>query len=202
MKEDDANIPEWAREYPPADITPAEFEEWVGGLLAVVESDLEDLRVTLHDRVEGVEGTYEFDATIRYRWAGFEFLVIVEAKRHTNSIKRELVQVLHSKIQSVGAHKGVMISTSPFQSGAMEYAKVHGIALVSLTEGRFTFETKAVTAPPALSREEAKERFGIPTFVGHSFAPSDSPGSTVTLISPEHPEYIKKLLLAVPSASD
>ena len=51
-----------------------------------------------------------------------EFLIVVEAKKHRYPIKRELVQVLHSKIQSVGAHKGVMVSTAPYQNGALDSA--------------------------------------------------------------------------------
>src|SRR2546423_13099940 len=116
--------------YPTPDITSREFEDWVGAVFASASPDLEDLRVTIHDRIRGTDGSFTLDATVRYRWAGLDFLVVVEAKLHTNPIKRELVQVLLSKVQSVGAHKGVMISTAPFQQGAIEFAKVHGIALV------------------------------------------------------------------------
>jgi hypothetical protein len=42
-----------------------------------------------------------------------DFLMLVEAKRHKNPIKRELVQVLHSKLRSVGAHKAAMIAPRP-----------------------------------------------------------------------------------------
>jgi Restriction endonuclease len=56
--------------------------------------------------VEGRDGTYDFDATVRYELAGVAFLILVEAKLHKNPIKRETVQVLHQKLQSVGAQKG------------------------------------------------------------------------------------------------
>lgn len=82
-------------------------------------------------------GTFDFDATARYQFAGMSFLVLVEAKLHKNPIKRELVLVLYQKILSVGAHKGVMVSTAPYQAGAVAFAKTHGIALVTVTEGRF-----------------------------------------------------------------
>lgn len=198
MKDEESETANLIKRYPPADITPAEFEEWVAELFKAVAPGLDGLHVTLGERVEGVDGTYDFDATVRYRWAGLEFVVVVEAKRHTNPIKRELVQVLHSKIQSIGAHKGVMISTAPFQRGALDFAKVHGIALVSVTEGRFTYETKAATSAPVLSREKAKELFDLPMFVGHSYGPGDTKESTtVTLISTEYPEYIRELLLGI-----
>jgi Restriction endonuclease len=186
-------------QYPPADITPAQFEVYVSELLGSTESQLDKLAVTLHETIAGTDGSYDFDATVRYEFAGMAFLVLVEAKRHANPIKRELVQVLHQKIQSVGAHKGVMVSTAPYQSGALTFAKTHGIALVTVTEGRFTYETKAFDKPAPVTREEARKFFGIPTFVGHCYGPGSKPRFTsVTLMSPEYPEYVAKHLLGLP----
>lgn len=76
------------------------------------------------------------------------FLVLVEAKRHANPIKRELVQVLHDKRQSVGAQKAAMIATAPYQRGALDYAKTHGITLATVTEGRFIYATRSAYPTP------------------------------------------------------
>jgi hypothetical protein len=196
---DESDLSDFLQPYPPADITPREFEEWVTEVLASGGERLDQMRVEIHERVTGIDGSYDFDATARYRWAGLDFLIVVEAKRHANPIKRELVQVLQSKVQSVGAHKGVMISTARFQRGAIEFAKRHGIALVSVTEGRFTFETRGAAPQPALSREAARE-FGLPPFVGFCYGPGDTPASTTsTLISTEYPDYIRELLLGAPA---
>lgn len=92
--------------YPHPAITPAEFEQFVAGeLLGAAGSEVADLVVTPHEKITGVDGAYDFDTTVRYRFAGMAFLVIVEAKLHRNPIKREQVQVLQQKIHSVGAHK-------------------------------------------------------------------------------------------------
>ena len=85
----------------------------------------------------GVDGSYDVDGTVRFRWGDLDFLVVIEAKYHRNPIKRDVVQVLHSKVQSVGAHKVVLVATAPFQRGALNFAKAYGIALVTVTEGRF-----------------------------------------------------------------
>jgi hypothetical protein len=194
---DDDDVLMW---YPPADITPSEFEEWAAGVFESARTSLDDITVTIHDRITGTDGAFDFDATVRYRWAGIDFIVIVEAKRHKNPIKRELVQVLHSKMLSVGAHKGVMFSTSGFQRGAVEFAKKHGIALVTVTEGRFLYETRSADHRPALTREEAKDFWNLPTFAGHYIEPGDTPGETrLTLIDTHHPEYVRDLLLSVPT---
>lgn len=187
--------------YPSAEITPAEFETFVTSLFDAVESTglVTNLRVQNHEVVRGVDGQYDFDATVRYELAGMDFLVLVEAKRHSNPIKRELVQVLHQKLQSVGAQKAILISMAPFQTGALEFALIHGVALVTVTEGRFTFETKSATSSPILTRAQASERYGIASFVGHGYSQGDTPGSVgVKVMSPRYPKYLAEHLLAGP----
>ena len=198
----DASIARATAHYPPAEITPGEFEEFVAQLLGSAKPVVDHLAVTLHDKIEGPDGAYDFDATVRYQLAGMSFLVLVEAKRHKNPIKRELVQVLHQKVQSVGGHKGVMISTAPYQIGAVKFAKAHGVALVTVTEGLFTFETRAMLPTSAISREEAAERFKVPTFVGHYCGPGGTPDPTrVWRLSPEdrgYRQYVAEFLLGRP----
>ncbi|MFL6072455.1 MAG: restriction endonuclease [Mycobacteriales bacterium] len=184
MIEDDRGV---AR-FPPPAITPGQFEEFVAGeLLGAAGPEVDDLAVTLHDKVVGVDGAYSFDATVRYRFAGMAFLVVVEAKLHRNPIKRELVQVLHQKVHSVGAHKGVMVATSPYQAGAVEFATAHGIALVTVTEGRFVFTTRTSTtgAPPA--------------FVAHYDGGPGTRGLVLSADDDDHPGCVAEFLLGRPS---
>jgi hypothetical protein len=138
----------------------------------------EGFQVTLHDKIEGPDGVYDFDAVARFELGGMRFLLLVEAKRHTNPIKRELVQVLRAKLQSVGAQKAAMIATAPYQRGALDYALAHWIALATITEGRFTLETKALDKPPPLTREQAAELYRLPTFAAHAYTRGEQPGRT------------------------
>ena len=187
-------------QYPSADMTAREFENFVADAFEQATPYVDDLRVTLHDTVEGTDGTYDFDATIRYTLAGMDFLVVVEAKRHSYPIKREAVQALHSKLESVGAQKGVLVSTAPFQNGALEFALVHGIALVKVTEGRFTYETKSSARTRLLSRGEALRILGLPTFVGHCYRTGSEPGSIACTVVTGQPEDAARLLLGVQPA--
>jgi hypothetical protein len=185
-------------QYPAAQITPAEFEEFTTSLFTALEEtgSITDLRVQSHEIIKGVDGTYDFDATVRFRIADMEFLILIEAKCHKNPIKRELVQVLHQKLQSVGANKAVLVSTAPFQRGAVEFAITHGVALVTVTEGRFTYLVRHGGKSDPLTREEAAESLGVPLFVGHGYSAGDKPGSVrVTEISPEYPDYLAEHLL-------
>ncbi|MEV3924259.1 restriction endonuclease [Actinomadura coerulea] len=187
---------------PPAasrpDITPAEFEEFVADrLLGSAAPHVSGLSVTLHEKVAGADGTYDLDATVRYGFAGMDFLVVVEAKHHRNPIKRELVQVLHQKVQSVGAHKGVMVSTATYQSGAVAFARAHGIALVTVTDGRFLFETR--DAAPA---EGSAGSGGSPFIVRCHGLPGRRPGTSRSeLMVPDDDDYSRQVaesLLGLP----
>lgn len=187
-------IDRWIGTRPPAEnMSAAEFECFVAELLEAGSPGLANYEVRTHEVIRGVDGEYDFDTTVRFSVLGMDYLVLIEDKHHAHPIKREQVQVLHQKLQSVGAQKAVMISTAPFQRGAIEFAKTRGIALVMVSEGRFTFETRAAVPRPTMSREEVRQRYGIPTFVAVCFGLGDTPGSTmITTIDPDDTERIQK----------
>jgi len=188
--------------YPDPDASPADFERFVADLFRVAEPQVKSFSVVEHDVTLTPDGKYDLDTTIRFELLGAHFLVLVEAKMHKNPIKRDLVQILHQKIQSIGAHKGILVSTSRFQAGAVQYALSHGIALVKVTEGRFIYETRSREDSPPLSQEGARE-LEIPQLVGHHYHPGKGEGSIgVTLISPEYPKYVLELLAASDSDID
>ena len=70
---------------------------------------------------------------------GIKYTTLIECKHYKNSISREKVQVLYDKIRQTGANKGILISTSNFQSGAIQYASEHGIALIQITDDKMDF---------------------------------------------------------------
>ena len=74
---------------------------------------------------------------------GVEFKVICECKRYKSSVNREKVVILADKIKSLGAHKGILLSTSSFQSGAIQYAKEHGIALIQVFDNNLAHYSHA-----------------------------------------------------------
>jgi Restriction endonuclease len=194
----DDDIARATAHHPPADITPLEFEEFVVELLGATRDHVEGLTVRLHDKIQGVDGQYDFDATVRFRFGGMDFLVVVEAKRHKNPIKRELLQVLHDKMRSVGGQKAAMIATAPYQRGALVYAATHGIALATLTEGRFLFETRSALPEPTLTRDEARDRYGLPTFAVQTYKSNDTSRSIrVSTLSTDDPPGIVEALFGV-----
>ncbi|OLT04002.1 hypothetical protein BJF77_17465 [Kocuria sp. CNJ-770] len=184
--------------YPPADMSPADFERFVVETLRSINQDVDDLKVTLHELVKTSDGTYDMDATMRFRLGGMDFLVLVEAKKHTHLIKREIPQILHQKVQSSGAQKGLIVSTTPFQRGALDFAKTHGIALVTVTEGRFIFETRSAMPRPLMTSQEAIERYDLPTFIAQAYRPTpEGKGTRVTLLDQRDPEHLVEVLTDV-----
>lgn len=132
-----------------AEISPAQFEDLVVEILKQAGQGTPGFTVTLHDRVTAADGTYDLDATVRYELAGMSFVVVVEAKRHKHTIKRQAVVNLHQQVQSIGAHKGLMIATARYQKGAIKYANAHGIALATIAERQPARGTHpAVIGPP------------------------------------------------------
>jgi restriction system protein len=128
----------------PPTLTPTEFERLVTRILEEEGVGLAEFRATHQDKIVASDGTYKFDATARFEALGASFLVLVECKHQRRPIEREVLEVLHDKLGSVGAHKGMVFSTSPFQRGAVTYARKHGIALVQFVDGRTIYRAKAL----------------------------------------------------------
>ncbi|KPB75020.1 restriction endonuclease [Pseudomonas syringae pv. tomato] len=125
-------------------ITATEFERLVRDWILKQGGELTSLEVTHDVKVEAHDSTYQIDVLAKFQaFAGAEFIVLIECKKYRNAVERELVQVLHDKVRSVGAHKGMLFTTTGFQSGAIKYAKAHGIALVSIIEGAATYQTRS-----------------------------------------------------------
>jgi restriction system protein len=72
--------------------------------------------------------------------------VLIECKHEQRKVERQAVQVLHAKMVSTGAQKGMLFSVAGFQAGAIEYATVHGIALVQMAKGSSTWFTRSFGA--------------------------------------------------------
>lgn len=133
------------------ELTPEEFERTVRDILEKGGASLDSFVTRHRENVAGTDGSYEIDVTARFKALGADFLVLVECKHHKSRIKREMVQVLYDKVQSTGAQKGMLFASTGFQSGAIEYARVHGIALVRLADGTtawLTLSRESIPKPP------------------------------------------------------
>ena len=112
-------------------VSPLEFEQFCTETIKAyaLKEGLKDFEIKHNQKVETPDSTYQIDILTEYRALGCKNVVIVECKRYSRSIERALVAELYAKVQSIGAQKGILISTSGFQSDAVKFANAHGIAL-------------------------------------------------------------------------
>ena len=78
---------------------------------------------------EGAKGTYEVDASARIRFDEMSLLFLVECKHWSRAVPQDVILSMKSKIEDLGAHKGIIVSDGGFQSGAIKLARANGIAL-------------------------------------------------------------------------
>jgi restriction system protein len=178
------------RSKPLASLTPKEYELAVKGILDATGEGLPEYRSWHLHPVEGVDGEYVIDVLVTFSALGAKFTVFVECKHEARRSEREDVQTLKDKVASAGAQKGMLFSLSGFQSGAIAYADVHGIALIQLADGMSMWHTRSAgpTTPPS-------SWVSLPKYVGWW-----QHGNMFTALTPENPEYIRQAL-GLPSAA-
>jgi len=130
----------------PAEITPAEFEELVLAWLRRCAADANQQIDAKHlGVVRGAGGEYKIDVLVRLTvFSGAVVAVLAECKHQARPVEREDAMILEAKLRDVGAHKGMLFSTSGFQKGALQYAAAHGVATVAVVRGKWLYETRAV----------------------------------------------------------
>lgn len=125
-------------------VSPADYEKAVKQMLDSQADRPGSYESRLLETVPGSDGEYVIDVTARFTALGVDFLLLVECKCLKRKVERADLQVLLQKLQSTGAQKGLVFSTAGFQAGALEFAKVHGIATIQFTDGAATYFTKSM----------------------------------------------------------
>jgi len=170
-------------------IAPKEYEKQVVEWLRASGSILEDFNVRHLKHLEGPSGDYEFDAVASFTvLSGAKVIVVVECKRYSKPVERDHMLTLWAKKEDVNAHKAMMFATCGFQSGALKYASVKGIATVTFVEGSFSYETRAVgvsSAPPPWAE--------LPRYAGIMLK-SENNKITSSIIKDEHLDSLKDWL--------
>ena len=115
-------------------MTPTEFELHCMEILRgyAEEEKLPAFNIEHDVKLTASDGTYQIDVYATYTALGAEMKVLAECKQYKKRVGRDKVEVLESRLRSLGAQKGILLSTAGFQSGAIDFAKAHGIALVQM----------------------------------------------------------------------
>ena len=151
-------------------MTPTEFEEYCLKILQgyAEEENLKDFTLTHDVKLSASDGTYQIDVYATCKAFGADMKIIGECKQYKNRVNREKVVVLSDKVRALGAQKGILLSTAGFQSGAIQYAKEHGIALIQVFDTRENWYSHS-GGPDAEVDEEDPMTYGesqMPIFQG------------------------------------
>ena len=134
----------------PVDITPEAFEElvldWLKASAGQSSLGIEAKHLGV---VEGSGGEYKIDVLVTFTiFGGAQVRVLVECKHKGRRVERDDALILEAKLRDVGAHKGMLFSTSGFQKGALKYTYAKGIATVTVIAGKWLYETRAAFEGP------------------------------------------------------
>ena len=150
-----------------ANITPTDFEEFSQATLnAYAASEgLSDFSILHNEKIITHDGEYQIDNFAEFTALGVRIKILIECKKYKRAIERDEVIILKSKLDSSGSHKGIMISTSAFQTGAVKYAKAHGIALIQIIEESVLHITASLYQDnPIMARMKQEFRNRLPKY--------------------------------------
>ncbi|MGD8174245.1 restriction endonuclease [Vibrio sp. TRT 21S02] len=85
-------------------------------------------------KVEGVRGEHDVDVFVTFKKLGITTTWIVECKFWNSAIPKEKILALQSIVKDVGADRGIFVSNSGYQSGAIKQATKSNITLTSLED--------------------------------------------------------------------
>jgi len=170
------------------EMSPIAFERYVRDVLANMGADLQSISVVHREKLKGLDGTYEIDVSVRFTSLGLDFLILCECKHQKTSVERAEVQVLHDRMRSIGAQKGVLFSSAPFQSGAIEYADVHKIALVKVSPDSWSYIRKGYLQSYPSSSECSEDDL----LVGYLTTIGDKGNPHFSIVNARYPEYLRE----------
>ncbi|HIQ44966.1 MAG TPA: restriction endonuclease [Pseudomonas oleovorans] len=88
--------------------------------------------------VQGVRTSHDIDVLVKSHHAGFDITWVVECKHWKERVSKLHVLGLREIVSEVGADRGILLSESGFQSGAIEASNLTNVRLTSLEEMRDT----------------------------------------------------------------
>jgi len=112
--------------------------------------------------VQGVRTTHDVDVLVKSHHAGFDVVWIVECKDWARAVTKLHVLALREIVADMGADRGILLSESGFQSGAVEAAALTNVHVTSLANLRKTAsaEITAMRLREVYDRVEAcRERY-------------------------------------------
>ena len=84
--------------------------------------------------LQGVRTSHDIDVAVSSTHAGFDLLWLVECKKWKTRVSKLHVLALREIVHDIGADRGIILSESGFQRGAIEAATLSNVQLTSLSD--------------------------------------------------------------------
>lgn len=92
----------------------------------------ENVEVRHNISLQGLKGTHQIDVFWKLNYANLEHSVIIECKNYSRPIDISIVRSFESVVNDIRNAKGIIVTRSGAQKGAIEYAKKCGISIKKL----------------------------------------------------------------------
>lgn len=107
--------------------------------------------------VKGVRTSHDVDVLVTSHYVGFDITWVVECKLWKNPVNKLHVLGLREIVSDIGADRGILLSESGFQSGAIEAANLTNIQVTSLANIR----DSASSSINAMRLRDLYDRVGV-----------------------------------------
>ena len=160
---DNKDMPKWL-----------DFEKLIARIYQTISPEA---MVKHDDSIEGRDSGIErqVDVSIRFREAGCDFLIIVQAKDYSNPADINAVGEFASVIKDVGASKGVLICNAGFTNGAQRLAPSLGIDLCSAHDSEIKNWRTVLTIPVCWERLIPNVSFQLNVYLEAGDSMSEDP---------------------------
>jgi hypothetical protein len=129
-----------------------QYERMVAELMEQI-TGLRGLELRRQKTYSGKEATHEVDISFVYTVGELQLLFLVECKDWSRPVEKRDVQAFLHTLRDLGAHKGIIVSRTGFQDGAVSIAKANGIALLSVARRRIAWCLYMISPAMTLNRK-------------------------------------------------
>jgi hypothetical protein len=91
-------------------------------------------KALVEEKLEGARGEHDIDVLVTFKKFGVPSKWVVECKYWDSAVTKEKVLALQAIVDDVGADRGILVSKTGFQSGAIKQALKSNITLTSLDD--------------------------------------------------------------------
>jgi Restriction endonuclease len=92
------------------------------------------LEASTDERLQGVQALHDIDVVVRGQRVGLQQLWLVDCKHWSHPVGKVQVAALAEIVRDVGADRGLVLSESGFQAGAIRLAERSQVTLTNLEE--------------------------------------------------------------------